>query len=121
MKFGRRKDADGMKLEFSGIAETVLPHFNHGEKELRAKMFRDEKVKILLGRLEPGASIGLHTHEMDSEITYILQGRGKVLYDGTWEEVGPGMCHYCPKGHTHSLINDGGEDLVFFAVVPEHA
>ena len=26
-----------------------------------------------------------------------------------------------PKGHTHSLINDGGEDLVFFAVVPEHA
>ena len=29
-----------------------------------------------------------------------------------------GDCHYCPKGHTHSLINNSDEDLVFFAVVP---
>ena len=28
------------------------------------------------------------------------------------------MCHYCPKGHSHGLFNDGDEDLVFFAVVP---
>ena len=29
-----------------------------------------------------------------------------------------GQCHYCPQGHTHSLINDSDADLVFFAVVP---
>ncbi len=70
------------------------------------------------GRLVPGASIGLHTHETSSEIIYILQGSGKVLYDGEYEPVRTGTCHYCPKGHAHSLINDGNEDLTFFAVVP---
>lgn len=30
----------------------------------------------------------------------------------------PGDCHYCPKGHSHSLENDGAEDLVFYTVVP---
>ena len=65
------------------------------------------------GRLVPGASIGLHTHETSSEIIYIFQGSGKVLYDGEYEPVRTGTCHYCPKGHAHSLINDGNEDLTF--------
>ena len=33
--------------------------------------------------------------------------------------VGPGACHYCPKGHAHSLQNTGPLPLEFFAVVPE--
>ena len=41
------------------------------------------------------------------------------LYMMTEESLEAGDCHYCPKGHTHSLINVGKEDLVFFAVVPE--
>lgn len=61
-----------------------------------------------------------NTHETSSEVMYFLSGTGKVLYDGVWEPVAPGTCHYCPKGHSHSLVNDGTEDLVTFAVVPEH-
>ena len=67
----------------------------------------------------PGASIGLHTHETSSEVIYILEGEGKVLYDGAYEAVSAGSCHYCPKGHTHSLINDSEKDLYFLAVIPE--
>ena len=63
--------------------------------------------------------IGLHTHDTSSEIIYILNGTGKVLYDGEYESVSEGLCHYCPKGHSHSLINDSKSNLVFFAVVPE--
>lgn len=107
-----------MRISFDEIEETVLAHFHGGEKEARARMYADEENRIMMGRLIPGASIGLHTQETDSEITYILQGRGKVLCDGQWEEVGPGMCHYCPKGHAHQFINDGEEDLVLFSVVP---
>ena len=51
---------------------------------------------------------------------YFLSGTGKVLCDGVWERVTPGTCHYCPRGSSHTLINDGTEDLVTFAVVPEH-
>ena len=42
-----------------------------------------------------------------------------MLMDGEYERVEAGVCHYCPKGHTHSLINDSDSDLVFFAVVAE--
>ena len=49
----------------------------------------------------------------------LWQRTGKVLMDGEYERVEAGVCHYCPKGHTHSLINDSDSDLVFFAVVAE--
>ena len=109
-----------MKIEFERLEETVIPHFYAGEGETRARMFLDANGKIMRGSLAPGASIGLHIHATSSEIIYILSGTGKALCDGVYEDLSAGKCHYCPKGHTHSLINDGGEDLVFFAVVPEH-
>ena len=43
-----------------------------------------------------------------------------MIDDGSAKELSAGMCHYCPMGHEHSLINDSDEDLIFFAVVPEH-
>lgn len=108
-----------MLIDFSALEETIIPHFRNGEKETAARMYVDDCVRIMTGRLEPGASIGRHTHETSSEIVYILQGTGKALYDDVEEALYPGLCHYCPKGHAHSLINDGAEPLTFFAVVPE--
>ena len=108
-----------MKVEFSQLEETVIPNFMGGEGHIRARMRVDSNGKIMRGSLEPGASIGLHTHETNSEIIYVLEGQGKVLCDGAYEPLGPGSCHYCPKGHAHSLINDSAADLLFFAVVPE--
>lgn len=108
-----------MVINFKNEKATVIPNFKGGEKVLFAKMFFDGNNRILHGVLESGATIGVHTHETNSEIIYFLKGRGKVLYDGEYEKVEEGMCHYCPKGHTHSLINDSDSDLEFFAVVPE--
>lgn len=109
-----------MILNFNNIEETVLPQFKGGEKDTLFRMYTDSDNKILQGKLVPGASIGLHKHETSSEAIFILQGTGKVLFNGEYELVEPGVCHYCPKGQEHSLINDGEEDLIFFAVVPEH-
>ena len=108
-----------MVITFKNEKATVIPNFKGGEKSISAKMFFDGNNRILHGVLESGATIGVHTHETNSEIIYFLKGRGKVLYDGEYEKVEEGMCHYCPKGHTHSLINDSDSDLEFFAVVPE--
>lgn len=109
-----------MIIDFEKIAEQKLDNFKGGEKCYNMKAFDDGKNKIMLGRLIPGASIGLHTHEGSSEIIFILKGNGKVLYDGSYEAVSEGVCHYCPMGHEHSLINDSDSDLVFYAVVPQH-
>lgn len=108
-----------MLIDFEHMEETVIPNFKGGEKETAARMFVDSLGRIMCGRLIPGASIGLHTHETNSEIIYILEGTGKALYDDGCERLQAGACHYCPKGHTHSLINDSEADLRFFAVVPE--
>ena len=106
-----------MIIDFKNVETSVIPNFKGGEKELAAKMYTDDLNRIMYNKLIPGASIGLHTHEDGSEIIYILEGDGKVLYDGAEERVSAGVCHYCPKGHSHTLINDSQADLLFFAVV----
>lgn len=108
-----------MIIDFTKMEETVLPAFKGGEKEMRAHMYVDESNRIMRCRLIPGASIGLHTHEESSEVLFILEGNGKAVYDGTEECVSAGMCHYCPKGHSHMLVNDMDADLIFYAVVPQ--
>lgn len=108
-----------MKIAFDKIEEKALPAFKGGEKQFNVKMFTDELNKIMKGRLEPGASIGMHTHEGNSEIMFITKGCGSVVYDGVTIPLEAGDVHYCPKGHSHSLINDSGSDLEFSAVVPE--
>lgn len=107
-----------MNIDFNEIPLSVLPGFKGGEKEYRANMFSDGLNRIMKGLLVPGASIGMHTHEDSSEIIFITSGKGSVIFDGEKSPVSAGTCHYCPKGHTHSLVNDSDGDLGFLAVVP---
>lgn len=106
-------------IDFSKIEETSLQNFYGGKGALIASMFTDDKNRILKGRLVPGSTIGLHTHETSSEIIFILSGNGKAILDGAEEKLSAGDCHYCKKGSEHTLINDGIEDLIFYAVIPQ--
>ena len=108
-----------MKIQFNALPVKKLEHFYGGEGALHANMHVDERNKILYGRLAVGASIGYHQHETSSEIIYILSGTGKTVTDGVEEILTAGDCHYCEKGHFHSLANAGDQDLIFFAVVPQ--
>ena len=91
-----------------------------GEKEANVRAFDDGLCKLVKIRLEPGASIGKHVHETDSEMIIVLSGKGKVWCDGQWEELSAGSYHYCPMGHEHTAINDSDEDLVFYGIIPQH-
>jgi len=108
-----------MILDFNTIEKNEIPEFKGGKGKIIAAINSDENGKILHGMLPPGSSIGEHTHETSSEMIYIISGNADFIYDGGTESVGAGGCHYCPKGHSHSMINKGTEDIVFFAVVPE--
>lgn len=107
-----------MKIDFSTIERKSLPAFHGGEKAFDVHMFNDGLNKIMKGHLEPGASIGLHTHETSSEIMFLVSGHGSLIDDGERKAVKAGDCLYCPKGHSHSLINDSDSALDFLAVVP---
>ena len=106
-------------IDFNSIPETHLPEFKGGVGELVAATTGDGLCRILRGRLAPGHTIGEHCHDTSCEVTYFLSGYGKMILDGTEERIVPGLCHYCPKGSTHQMINDSSEELVFFAVVPQ--
>ena len=113
-----------MIIDFSKMDLTVLPNFKGGEKEFAANMFFDGTNRAFRGRLAPGASIGVHTHDDSCEFIFILEGKGTVteVEPGSDAElltpVTVGHCLYCPKGHTHSLKNTSEQDnLVFYAVV----
>lgn len=108
-----------MIIDFTKTEEKRFSEFKGGKGDTIARMHVDELGKIMYGRLEPGASIGFHKHETGSEIIYILEGKADFLYDEGTEKAAAGQCHYCPKDHSHSMINNGEKDLVFFAVVPE--
>lgn len=108
-----------MHINFDSIDETVIPHFKGGEKEVAARMFFDGSVRIMKSTLIPGATIGWHCHEDSCEVMYVLSGVGKILEEDGESLMYPGQGCYCPKGKSHSLVNEGEEDLVIFAVVPQ--
>ncbi|HJJ36414.1 MAG TPA: cupin domain-containing protein [Methanocorpusculum sp.] len=108
-----------MILDFDKLEKTTLQNFKNGDGAVTAAMHVDNAGKIMLTRIHPNSSIGVHTHDTNYEVCYILSGVGKAVYEGTEEPLHAGICHYCPKGKTHTLINTGSEDLVLFAVVPE--
>ena len=118
-----------MIIDFKNMEEKPVECFKGGIGITNLRKFENELGKIILGRLEPGATIGLHTHETNSEAIYIVSGTADFIYDPDtegaadapvkYETVTAGSCHYCPKGHTHSMVNNSSEDIVFFAVIPE--
>lgn len=109
-----------MIIDFENTELQTLHNFKGGEGDTLAKMFADGNNRIMFGKLGPGASIGLHRHEGSSEIIFIQQGFGKVLFEDAYEKVKAGDVHYCPCGCRHSLINDSEDELTYFAVVPQH-
>ena len=113
------KRDEEMRIGFDAAREVSITHLKGGEGTVTAKMHMDPHNKIMLSRLPAGTSIGMHRHTTSSEINYVLSGAGKALCDGVEEDLTAGVCHYCPKGSAHSIVNTGSEDLVLFTVVPE--
>ena len=108
-----------MKIDFGSAEEKRVPGFKGGTGTAVLRAYEDDTIKLIRGYLEKDSSIGMHTHEGTSETVYILEGTGKMIYDGTEEELKAGSCSYCPEGHTHSLVNTGEAPLQFLGVIPK--
>ncbi|MBQ4060877.1 MAG: cupin domain-containing protein, partial [Bacilli bacterium] len=66
-----------------------------------------------------GSSIGIHTHEIDEEVIYVLKNKGVIIVDGIESQLTEGMISLCKRGRNHSIKNIYDEDLVLLAVVNE--
>lgn len=69
---------------------------------------------------DPGASIGIHSHDTDEEIYIILSGKG--IYtddDGSEHEVGPGDVTLTMQGQRHGLSVSKEGPLTLLALIAE--
>ena len=108
-----------MKLDFSVIPETVVPHFKGGEGEAHVRKYVDDRMgNVVQLTLPVGSSIGLHTHKGNCEVIYVMSGEGVCTDDGVEYPICAGTRNYCPEGHTHGIRNTGSEPLVLFGVLP---
>lgn len=73
----------------------------------------------LVGKLsiQPGCSIGLHPHDNEEEIFYIMKGKALVEDGGVKQEVGEGDAILTGGGSSHSIENISSEPLEVFAFI----
>ena len=90
---------------------------NGGAGTMTARMYNDEKYRIISTVRHPHSSIGLHLQHSGDDMNYVVSGHGRAICDGVEEPLSPGVMHICPKGSEHSIINDSDEDLVFMTIV----
>ena len=67
--------------------------------------------------LNPGCSIGFHTHEGESELFYIMKGEGEYSDNGEIKTVSAGDVTICPPGEGHGIANRKEEVLELVAVI----
>jgi mannose-6-phosphate isomerase-like protein (cupin superfamily) len=91
-----------------GIAR--MTHFVDGSKQKNARLIAEIS-------LEPGASIGHHQHDSETEYYIILDGTGIVNDNGNEVEVKQGDAIVTGDGASHSIKNTGTVPLVFHAVI----
>jgi mannose-6-phosphate isomerase-like protein (cupin superfamily) len=67
--------------------------------------------------INPGCSIGEHSHFKEDEVYYILNGKGLVSDVGTEYEVNPGDSVLTGNGGSHSIKCIGNKPLEMIAFV----
>ncbi len=65
----------------------------------------------------PGGHSPLHSHAWEHEV-YILEGEGKLVFEGKDNLFSAGDFIFVPGGKKHSFINSGGGDMKFLCLVP---
>ena len=62
----------------------------------------------------PGQDSLPHTHQIEEEVLYVVQGRGALVCDGVACPLEPGAFVFIPPGVEHYVRNDGTEPIKFF-------
>lgn len=84
--------------------------------ELSARL--PEKMRLFnILTLIPGASIGYHVHEDETELFYFVEGNGRVQDDDAFFDVSAGDSMATFSGHGHGVENTGDTNLVIVAAI----
>jgi len=68
-------------------------------------------------RLEPGASVGEHSHQGEEDFYYCLSGSGVVVDNGVECPFTPGTMQITRDGESQAIRNTGETELVFLGAL----
>ncbi|MDR1506262.1 MAG: cupin domain-containing protein [Treponema sp.] len=106
---------NGMKTELrekmrGGDGTVTLVHFTGCENEKHLRLLAELT-------LPPGASIGKHRHDEETEYFLIASGSGVVDDDGRESPVSSGDLIVTGGGASHGVKNTGNIPLVMHAII----
>jgi mannose-6-phosphate isomerase-like protein (cupin superfamily) len=93
-----------------GEGTVSFVHFTDCSKEKNIRMLAELT-------LPPGASIGYHQHDSETEYFLIVSGSGVVSDNGAERPVAAGDAVITGGGASHSVKNTGNVPLVMHAVI----
>ena len=94
-----------------GTGQVRLEHIVPNEKlPSKARLFS-------VTTLEKDCGIGLHEHNGESEVYYVLEGEGVLEDNGVKTTFRKGDCHVCGDGCSHALSNEKEEPLILVAAI----
>jgi mannose-6-phosphate isomerase-like protein (cupin superfamily) len=68
-------------------------------------------------RLEPGASVGEHSHQDEEDFYYCISGVGVVVDNGCEHPFTPGTLQITRSGESQAIRNTGETELVFLGAL----
>ena len=101
----------------------VREHMRGGDGQaVITNLFEKEELmgrSRLLGtmRLEPGCSVGVHTHEGEQEYFYIIKGDPVYQDDDKEIQLHEGDSTLCEDGHSHGIANRSDETVIVLACI----
>lgn len=111
----RRKEEVYSELKpspFNGQGEITVRSLLNGPEELyqKGRVFAHTTVY-------PGAGLGYHIHQNESETYYILSGTGRFNDNGTIVNVNAGDVTFTGAGEGHSIEALGEEPVEMIALI----
>jgi quercetin dioxygenase-like cupin family protein len=94
------------------------------DKMAKIALATTSRAQLDLYCLEPGQDQKPHAHDDQGKIYFVLEGRGRVVLQGTTETLEAGEAIVAPAGASHGIANDGTGRLTVLVVVtppPPHA
>ena len=107
----------------SVTATPDAPVTEEGAKDVRIKWLinKEHGAPTFLMRhftVEAGGFTPYHTHDWEHEV-YVLEGDGKVRYEGREESIAPGDAMLIPPNKKHQIKANPDKQLKFQCMVPK--
>ena len=81
-------------------------------------LFPGSAIKsVAVVRLEPGASVGPHSHQGEEDFYFCLSGTGVVVDNGVEHPFTPGTLQITRDGETQAIRNTGETELAFLGAL----